>query len=199
LFYKDKYFPMPHTELKIKNMVCPRCIKVVRDEIEKLGHKIEDIKLGEAKIHGELSEKQRLNIRKSLEENGFELIDDHKSQVIEALKTLIINKIHHGNYGSETVVWSDLISKELDTEYKYLSQLFSSVEGITIEHYIILQKIEKAKELIVYDELTLSEIAWKLNYSSVAHLSSQFKKITGMSPKNFKNIGTNKRKSIDKV
>lgn len=190
---------MKTTELKIKNMVCPRCIKVVKEELEKLGHEIKDIKLGEVNIVGKINENQLSKVKEVLIKNGFELIDDRKSQLIEAIKNLIINAIHYDDLSEQNYIWSDLISKKLNLEYKYLSQLYSSVEGITIERYIILQKIEKAKELIVYNELTLSEIAWKLGYSSVAHLSNQFKKVTGMPPRDFKQIGIHKRKPLDKV
>ncbi|NOZ48119.1 MAG: helix-turn-helix transcriptional regulator [Chlorobi bacterium] len=180
-------------------MVCPRCIKVVSEELEKLEIKIKNIKLGEVDVVGEIDKKKLETLQQVLQENGFELIDDRKSRLIESVKNIVIETIHYDDLSEKNIIWSELISKELNFEYKYLSQLFSSVEGITIEHYIILQKIEKAKELIVYNEFTLSEIAWKLGYSSVAHLSNQFKKITGMTPKNFKQLGKNKRKSLDKV
>lgn len=190
---------MKTSELKIKNMVCPRCIKVVKEELEKLEISIKDIKLGEVTIVGQISENKNDLIKEALVKNGFELIDDRKSRLIEAIKNLVINAIHYNDLSEKNYIWSDLLSNKLNLEYKYLSRLFSSVEGITIEHYIILQKIEKAKELVVYNELTLSEIAWNLGYSSVAHLSNQFKKITGMPPKDFKQIGIQKRKPLDKV
>lgn len=174
-------------------------MRVVREELEGLGLTITDLKLGEAIIQGTVDKSMMASIEKSLHKNGFELIDDRKSKLIESIKNIIIQTIHHEDLSDKKIIWSELISRKLNYEYKYLSQLFSSVEGVTIEHFIILHKIEKAKEYLVYDELTLSEIAWKLDYSSVAHLSNQFKKVTGLTPKSFKQIGKNKRKFLDKV
>jgi AraC-like DNA-binding protein len=134
-----------------------------------------------------------------LKENGFELIDDKKSKLIDSIKTLIIEKIHHSGEGREVINYSDYISGKIGYDYSYLSNLFSSVEGTTIEKYIILQKIEKVKELLVYDELTLNEISYQLDYSSVQHLSSQFKKITGLTPSHFKKLKENKRKPLDSI
>lgn len=185
--------------LHIKNMVCPRCIKVVREEFEKLNIPVQQIELGEVTTPLLLSEKQKQAIRHVLEENGFVLIDDKKSQVIDRIKTLIIEKIHHVQDKPETLNSSDYISSEIGYDYSYLSNLFSSVEGITIEKYIINQKIEKVKELLVYDELTLNEIAFQLGYSSVQHLSNQFKKITGLTPTHFKKLKENRRKPLDLV
>jgi len=185
--------------LNIKNMVCPRCIKVVRDEFEKLEIPITSIELGKVTTPLELNTGQMRSIRKVLDENGFELIDDKKSKLIDSIKTLVIKKIHHSKNDIETVNTSDYISKMLGYDYSYLSNLFSSVEGITIEKYMINQKIEKVKELLVYDELTLKEIAYQLDYSSVQHLSNQFKKVTGLTPSHFKKLGGNKRKPLDKV
>ena len=138
-------------------------------------------------------------IKNVLKENGFEVIDDRKSQLIDNIKTLIIEKIHHAKGSFEPINSSDYIAREIGSDYSYLSNLFSSVEGITIEKYIINQKIEKVKELLVYNELSLSEISCQLGYSSVQHLSSQFKKVTGLTPTHFKKLGGNKRKSIDEV
>jgi AraC-like DNA-binding protein len=180
-------------------MVCNRCIKVVRDEFAKLNLNIEAIELGEVRLSSNPDEAQRRQIREMLKENGFELIDDKKSQLIESIKTLIIEKIHHTTDLQEYVISSDYIAKNIGYDYSYLSHLFSSVEGVTIEKYIIHQKIEKAKKLLVYNELTLSEIAYQLGYSSVQHLSNQFKKITGLAPSHFKKLKENKRKPLDKV
>jgi AraC-like DNA-binding protein len=143
----------------------------------------------------QLSIEKKEQLNRKLIELGFELIDDKKGKLIEAVKNLVINKIHHDDLSDQAVNWSDIISRELHYEYKYISRLFSSVQGM----FIILQKIEKVKEMIIYDELTLSEIAWRLGYSSVAHLSTQFKKVTGMAPREFKPIGARFRKSLDKV
>lgn len=185
--------------LHIKNMVCNRCIKVVQDEISGLGFTIKTIELGEVIINEKLSESDLGKITKVLIENGFELIDDKKSQTINRIKTLIIEYIHHDREKPEHVNLSDFLAKEIGHDYSYLSNLFSSVEGITIEKYLINQKIEKVKELLVYDELTLSEISYQLGYSSVQHLSKQFKKITGLTPSHFRTIKNRKRNPLDKV
>jgi AraC-like DNA-binding protein len=185
--------------LHIKNMVCNRCIKVVRDEFAKLDLGIEEIELGKVNVSSQLSNDKIEEIRKVLDENGFELIDDKKSKLIDAIKTLIIEKIHYSENAFESKNSSDYIAKELGYDYSYLSNLFSSVEGITIEKYIINQKIEKVKELLVYDELSLNEISYQLGYSSVQHLSNQFKKITGLTPSHFKKLKESKRKPLDEV
>lgn len=185
--------------LHIKNMVCPRCIKVVREELEKLNITVNQIELGKVSTPSILSEEQIKTVKVVLEENGFELIDDKKSKLIESIKTLIIEKIHHSNVAFESINSSDYISDKLGYDYSYLSNLFSSVEGITIEKYIINQKIEKVKELLVYDELTLNEISYQLGYSSVQHLSNQFKKVIGLTPSHFKKLKENKRKPLDNV
>lgn len=188
-----------HMKFYIKNMVCGRCIMVVNSEFEKLGIHPLNISLGEVDIaEEELNPEQIEELDKALANLGFERIDDRKSRLIEAIKNLVIQHIHYSQPDLKTN-WSDLISSELHYEYNYLSNLFSSVEGITIENFIIRQKIEKVKELLVYDELTLSEIAWKLGYSSVAHLSSQFKKITGFTPVAFRKMRPIARKPLDKL
>jgi len=191
---------MKRKTLHIKNMVCNRCIKVVKEELEKLNYSIEKIELGEVVI---TSDKEKINleiIKKVLEENGFELIDSRNANIIERIKILIINLIHHPS--AESFSDTDLrkeIDNETDLSYQYVSSLFSSREGITIEKFIISQKIEKVKELLVYDQLTLSEIAYNLGYSSVQHLSNQFKKITGLTPTYFKRLKEKKRKPLDKI
>lgn len=179
-------------------MVCHRCIMVVQNELDKLGIHATNVKLGEAQLEKELSDEEKNKLEKSLTQLGFELIDDKKSRIIEKIKTVIINLVHHQDNDNKTNL-SDLLSKELHHDYHYLSNLFSEVEGTTIEKYFIAQKIEKVKELLVYDELSLSEIAFQLNYSSVAHLSNQFKKVTGLTPSHFKQIREDKRKPLDKV
>ncbi len=186
--------------LHIRNMVCKRCIMAVNDTFEKLGFKNFTVSMGTIEIEeNQLSDETKVQLNEKLIDLGFELIDDKKSKLIEAIKNLIINKIHNEDLSDQVLNWSDLIARALHYEYKYISGLFSSVQGITIEQFIILQKIEKVKEMITYDELTLSEIAWQLGYSSVAHLSNQFKKVTGMAPKEFKPIGSKLRRSLDKV
>ena len=190
---------MNSTTLHIKNMVCNRCIKVVKDEFAKLNLQIEAIELGEVRVSSILSTTQISEIKNVLTDNGFELIDDKKSKLIDSIKTLVIEKIHHSQEVPETINTSDYIAKKLGYDYSYLSNLFSSVEGLTIEKYIINQKIEKAKELLVYNELTLNEISFQLGYSSVQHLSNQFKKTTGLTPTHFKKLKESKRKPLDEV
>ena len=190
----------PTIALYIKNMVCGRCIKVVKEEFENLGLIIKSISLGEVVIEGSLNQAQIDNIKKVLEDNGFELIEDKKAKIIEKIKLTILDQVRSDNpEESMKENYSDLIVDKLGADYHYLSSLFSSVENITIEHYIILQKIERAKELLKYGELTLSEIAYKLGYSSVQHLSNQFKKVTGMTASEFKNITDNIRKPLDRL
>lgn len=190
------------TTLYIKNMVCNRCITAVRQEFENQGLHPEKVSLGEVTIkENELSPDQQQQLDSALKNLGFERIDDRKARLIEGIKNKIIQLIHHSDKVNLKVNWSSLLSDEMHYEYNYLSNLFSSVEGITLEQYIIRQKIEKVKELLFYDELTLSEIADKLGYSSVAHLSAQFKKITGFTPSELKKsreIDQN-RKPLDSV
>jgi YesN/AraC family two-component response regulator len=186
----------------IKNMVCNRCIMVVQQALEKQGLHPEHVVLGEVRLkENELSKSQLEHLDASLVELGFARIDDHKGRLIEAIKNKVIHLIHHSDAAGRKFNWSTILSEELHYEYNYLSSLFSSVVGITLEQYIIRQKIERVKELLFYDELNLSEIANRLGYSSVAHLSGQFKKVTGFTPSELKksrNIDKN-RKSIDSV
>ena len=179
-------------------MVCNRCILVVREEVEKLGFHVQAIKLGEVTLFGKPDSEQLAKIAGVLEPLGFELIDDKKSQLIEQIKTIVIAWVREQD-GERTVNLSEILADELHHDYNYLSNLFSEVEGITIEKYHIAQKIERVKELLVYDELSLSEIAYQLGYSSVAYLSNQFKKVTGLSPSHFKKIKEDKRKPLDEV
>jgi len=182
----------------IKNMVCKRCIMVVRTELEKIGFNSISLSLGEVELDRNISDEEKQFINKHLESFGFELIDDKKSRLIGQIKSLIIELVHHLNNEINTNL-SEFLSSKLHHDYTYLSNLFSDVEGSTIEKYFIAQKIEKVKELLVYNELSLSEIAFQLNYSSVAHLSNQFKKVTGLTPSHFKNIKILKRKPLDEV
>jgi len=160
---------------------------------------IYSFELGEVQLKESLDENDIGQIRKVLTENGFELIDDRKSQLINRIKTLIIEFIHYDRQKPEHMNLSDFLAKELVHDYSYLSSLFSSVEGVTIEKYLIHQKIEKVKELLVYNELSLNEISYQLGYSSVQHLSNQFKKVTGLTPSHFKKIGKGRRNPLDKV
>ncbi|MGE9311115.1 helix-turn-helix domain-containing protein [Niabella sp. CJ426] len=182
----------------IKNMVCNRCIMVVQSELEKLGLKVVDIKLGEVSVENALTAEEKSQLEKVLSSLGFEVIDDKKARIIEKIKNVIINLVHYQDNDIKTNL-SEVLSRELHQDYNYLSHLFSEVEGTTIEKYFIAQKIEKVKELLVYDELSLSEIAFRLNYSSVAYLSNQFKKTTGLTPSYFKQIREKKRKPLDEV
>lgn len=179
-------------------MVCDRCIMVVQNELDKLGLEAKSVKLGEVILINELKNNEKQALEKVLTALGFELIDDKKSRLIEKIKNVIINLVHHQDNDIKNNL-SDVLSNELHHDYNYLSNLFSEVEGTTIEKYFIAQKIERVKELLVYDELSLSEIAFQLNYSSVAYLSNQFKKVTGLTPSHFKQIKEDKRKPLDKV
>lgn len=179
-------------------MVCNRCIMVVKSELDKLGIEPNDVQLGEVTLEKELTTQEKEKFNQTLVSLGFEMIDDKKSRLIEQIKNTIIDLVHHQDNETQTNL-SDVLSGKLFHNYNYLSNLFSEVEGTTIEKYFIAQKIEKIKELLVYDELSLSEIAFRLNYSSVAYLSNQFKKVTGLSPSHFKKIREDRRKPLDEV
>lgn len=185
--------------LAIKNMVCDRCIKVVRQELTNLGLDVRRVDLGEAEVASGSNPVDISGIRGMLELNGFELIEDRRKKTIEAVKVAIVKLIHQW-HGERPRGWklSSAIAAEVGQEYDSLSTLFSSVEGMTIEQYSILQRIERAKELLKYAELTLSEIAWQLGYSSPQHLSSQFHAVTGMTPSRFREIGRG-RTPLDKI
>src|SRR6478736_4605225 len=187
-----------HKELlHVKNMVCGRCIRVVNEDFSSLGIKVLRIDLGEVEIESE-KPLDRNEISKTLALAGFELIEDKNIKLVEKIKSLIIDLIHHsskelkGNF-------SDYLSKEIGKDYSSLSSLFSSVENLTIEKFIIYQKIEKVKEWLSYDEHSISEIAFKLGYSSAAHLSSQFKQVTGLTPSAFKQSKNIPRKPLDNI
>lgn len=186
------------TKLHIKNMVCSRCKMVVKAELEKLGYRPVSVELGEVVLEKEISQSEKLRIDEVLHAVGFALIDDKKSRLIERIKTTLVDLVHHQNSHLKSNL-SDHLAEQLHHDYAYLSSLFSEVEGTTIEQYYIAQKIEKVKELLVYDELTLSEIADQLHYSSVAHLSNQFKKVTGLTPSHFKQVRDARRKPLDEV
>jgi len=188
--------------LYIKNMVCQRCVQSVGESLSSLGLHANNITLGEVDLQeGQLSPEQFAKLDKVLEEKGFERIDDRKARLIESIKNKVIKMIHHSDHVDRKYNWSTQLAEELHYDYNYLSNLFSAVEGITLEQFIIRQKIERVKELLFYDELSLSEIAHKLGYSSVAHLSAQFKKVTGLTPSELKKsrqISAN-RKPLDGV
>lgn len=177
-------------------MVCSRCKMVIKDELIKFGLHPTSIELGEVEIKEELDGDQKKHLNKALQSFGFELIDDKKSQLIENIKNTIIELVHYSNESLQ-ITFSEHISKKLHHDYSYLSNIFSEVEGITIEKYFIAQKIEKIKELLKYNEFSLSEIADRLGYSSVGYLSNQFKKQTGLTPSFYKSMKPNKRKNIE--
>jgi AraC family transcriptional regulator len=184
--------------LHIKNMVCDRCIKVVREELEKLKYQVETIKLGEVKINSDRVIDLK-KIEEVLEGNGFELLGDKQAKQIEDIKIALIDLIHNHPEMLEKISLSKFLAEKFHSSYQHISSLFSSKEGITIEKYFINQKIEKAKELLIYNELNLSEISYKLGYSSVQHLSNQFKKVTGFTPSDFKKLKNKTRKPLDKL
>lgn len=184
-------------KLYIKNMVCNRCIMVVKQELEKMKLQASHVSMGEVELSKPPTAKQLGDFSLRLQELGFELLDNQKQKQIEKIKNLLIKKVQSGDIGEHFSI-SSFLAKELNKDYSSISRLFSEVEGITIEQFFILQKIEKVKELLIYGEMNLNEITYQLGYSSAAHLSAQFKKVTGLSPREFKNIG-GKRKSLDKV
>ncbi|MFD1188336.1 AraC family transcriptional regulator [Pontibacter rugosus] len=190
---------MATVKIKIKNMVCDRCKRVVAEELQQLGYTVVQVELGEAELSTEKEVIDLEQVREVLKNNGFELLDDRKTQLIEKVKLAIIDLVHTVGEQEIQVNTSAYIAAKIGMEYNYLSTLFSSSEGITIEKYVILQRIERAKELLVYDELSLKEIAYQLGYSSVAHLSNQFKKVTGLTPSYFKQVKDERRKTLDKV
>jgi AraC-like DNA-binding protein len=188
--------------LHIKNMVCNRCVAAVEELLKKQGVDIEKIALGQVTVKQDNLTKDQLDkLDTELLKLGFERIDDRKARLIESMKNKVIQMIHHSDKVDLKFNWSTVLSEELNYEYSYLSNLFSSVEGVTLEQYIIRQRIEKAKELLFYDELNLSQIANRLGYSSVAHLSAQFKKVTGFTPSEMKKSRDieNHRKPLDSM
>lgn len=178
-------------------MVCPRCITAVEKVLADLNLAPKSITLGEAETGIQPTESQLTVLKKKLQESGFELLEDNKLQIIDKIKSVIINQIHHSR--SAPVIFSELLANTLHRDYSGLSKLFSITEGITIEQFIILQKTEKVKELLLYNQLTLSEIADILGYSSVAHLSAQFRKSTGLTPTAFRQTGAALRRPLDTV
>jgi len=168
-------------------MVSLRCKMVVKEELTKLGLHFVSVDLGMVDVMENITQEQHDRLQLNLRKSGLELLDDKKSILIERIKNVIVDMIHYSDEMPK-VNYSDYISEKLGYDYTYLSNLFSEVKGITIQHYIIIHKIEKVKELLLYDELTLTEISYQLHYSSVAHLSNQFKKITGLSPSYYKKL-----------
>jgi len=186
-------------ELAIKNMVCNRCIKVVKQLLEEQHVEYAAVQLGKVWTKETLSPLQLQQCKQLLQREGFDLIEEQKLQLTEQVKNLLLDLIYQQSLEERTENISSYLSHKLHRDYTGISQLFSSVENITIEQFFILQKIERVKELLVYEELNLSEIAFKMGYSSVAHLSSQFKKITGFTPSQFRELKDHHRKPIDQL
>jgi AraC-like DNA-binding protein len=179
-------------------MVSNRCKTAVKDELKKLGLHFIMIDLGVVEIMETLTFEKRELLKKGLLESGLELMDDKKAILIEKIKNIIIDRVHYSEENIK-INFSDYLSEKLDHNYTYLANLFSEVQGTTIEHFIISHKIERIKELIIYGEFNITEIAWKMNYSSVAHLSTQFKKATGLSPSHFKQLKDKRRNPIEEI
>jgi len=179
----------------LKNMVCIRCKMIVSSELERLEIPYKNLILGEVDLLNNVSQEKLDSLDIGIKKFGLELIIDKRAQIIEKIKNIIIEQIHYSEEDLK-INFSEHLSQQLNYDYKYLSNLFSEMHGTTIEHFIIKHKIERVKELLVYNELNLSEIAWKLNYSSVQHLSNQFKKVTGLTPTFFKNMKDKRRLDI---
>lgn len=179
-------------------MVSNRCKMMVKEELKKLDLHFIFVDLGVIEIMEDISMDKRALLKIGLSESGLELMDDKRAILIEKIKTIIIEMVHHVDQPIK-INFSDYLSEKLDQNYTYLANLFSEVQGTTIEQFLISHKIERIKELIIYDELNITEIAWKMNYSSVAHLSAQFKKVTGLSPTHFKHLKNKRRNSIEDI
>jgi AraC-like DNA-binding protein len=179
-------------------MVSNRCKDAVKVELKKLSLHFIILELGTVEIMETLTDKKRVLLQKGLLASGLELMDDKKAILIEKIKTIIIEMIHYSEESIKTN-FSKFLSEKLNHNYTYLANLFAEIQGITIEQFIISNKIERIKELIIYGELSITEIAWKMNYSSVAHLSNQFKKMTGLSPSHFKKMKDIRRKPIEDI
>jgi len=182
-------------QLLIKNMVCQRCIMSVENILKKAGANYSAVRLGEVDLQEGLTQAQQTQVENELKNVGFELIAGRTNKIVEDIKQLVMQYIAQGD--EKKMKLSSFITKQLHYDYSYLSDLFSSIEGITIEQYLIVQRIEKVKEFLVYDQLSLTEIAFELGFSSVHHLSAQFKKVTGLTPSHFKKIGAEKRRALD--
>lgn len=185
-------------KLLIKNMVCQRCIMTVENILHDLGIPFSHISMGEVHLSRKITNAEQKNIEQALNKVGFELIETRVNKIVEDIKQAVLKYVSLG-MDSQNLKLSSFITEKIPYDYSYISDLFSSVEGKTIEQFFILQRIEKVKELLVYDQLSLTEISYQTGFSSVHHLSSQFKKVTGLAPSHFKKIGLEKRKSLDKV
>ena len=185
-------------KLFIKNMVCQRCVMTVESTFNKLKIPFKQVSLGEVELESKLTNDELEKVKADLKRAGFELIETRVNKVIEDIKQVLMEYLNLG-MDNENLKLSSFITKKIPYDYSYLSDLFSSVEGKTIEQFFILQRIEKVKELLVYDQLSLTEISYQTGFSSVHHLSSQFKKVTGLTPSHFKKIGAAKRRSLDSL
>lgn len=183
-------------KIYIQNMVSLRCKMMVKSEMDKLGIAYKSIELGEVHLSLPFSNSKLLELKLELHKSGLELMDDKKSMLIERIVNIVIEMVHYSDEMPK-VNFSHYLSEKLKMNYHKLAELFSTTKGITIEHFIILHKVERAKELIIYDELNLTEISYKLHYSSIAHLSKQFKQITGLTPSSFKNLAKRKRINLE--
>ena len=186
------------TTIFIKYMVSLRCKLLVKEELRKMGLHYAIVDLGMVEVLENISDEQQSQLKKNLKKSGLEVLDNKKSVLIEKIKNVVIEMIHYAEELPK-VNYSDYISKNLGYDYTYLANIFSEVKGITIQHYIIIHKIERAKELLIYDELNLTEISYKLHYSSVAHLSNQFKKITGLTPSFYKQITVSRKLNLEDI
>lgn len=187
-------------QLHIKNMVCDRCILIVRQQLEQLGFTIVDISLGLVKVSSQPVQEQLFHIASALRVLGFELIDKDRDRLTEQIKNQVISIVHQSSLSELKQSPAQLVAERLNKDYAYLSRLFSEIEGVTIEKYIIQQKVEKVKELLEYGEYNLNEIAFQMGYSSSAHLSTQFKAVTSMSPSKYKAaFPAGSRKSLDQL
>ncbi|MFO8087378.1 MAG: AraC family transcriptional regulator [Bacteroidales bacterium] len=185
-------------KLYIKYMVSLRCKLLVKEELNKVGIKSAVIDLGVVDVLEDITQEQREELSKNLLKSGLEVLDDKKSILVEKIKNVIVEMIHYADELPE-IKYSDYISQKLGYDYTYLSNLFSEVKGITLQQYMIIHRIEKAKELILYDELNISEISYKLHYSSVAHFSNQFKKITGLNPSYYKRLKQKRKGNLEEL
>lgn len=185
-------------KLYIKYMVSARCKMAVKEALKNLGLHYIVVDLGEVEVMEELAPEQRVQLKIALLDSGLELMDDKRAVLIEKIKNAIVEMVHHTDEVIK-VNFSEFLSQKLTHDYTYLANLFSEVQGTTIEQFIISHKIERIKELIIYGELNITEIAWKMNYSSVAHLSNQFKKMTGLTPSHFKQLKEKRRSSIEEI
>jgi AraC family transcriptional regulator len=185
--------------IHIKNMVCDRCQMIVRQQLENLGFTVKRVALGHAEITPDPNEEQLQLIAAALKVPGFELINKEVDKTVEAIKNVVIELVHHSDLSEMNTSYSDLIASRVGKDYAHLSRLFSKSQDTTIERFIIQQKVEKIKELIEYGELNLNEIAYQMGYSSSAHLSTQFKGVTGMTPSQFKSSSGKQRKALDRI